>query len=60
MPLSTSDSRNGKAGERRSNVSSVMSPSTRPCPGEYFTHIAQRRLQRVVTSTNSLDGCVRR
>ena len=48
MPFRTSASRRGSPGARRANVSALMCPSRIACPEDCFTHIEQRRLQRVV------------
>ena len=59
-PFRMSASSPGNAGARASNTVIERSPSGEPPPSVCFTHIAQLMLQRVVTSTNSLDGCSRR
>ena len=57
MPFSTRESRWGKAGASRSKVSGDMLPSGMPPMPFCFTHMPHCRLQRVVTSTKSLEGC---
>ena len=51
MPLRSSPSRWGKAGARASNTAKSMSCSGMFAPSACLTHMAQRRLQRVVVST---------